>query len=113
MLRAFLLASALILTPAISAQADEIEDSIKEALEAYQNNDRTSARQQLSYAMQLIGQQAAEALGNALPDALSGWEAADAQVESANLAMLGGGIQASRTYTKGDDSIEIQVIGDS
>ena len=114
MLRSVLLATALIITgPVVSAHADEVEDAIKEALEAYQNEDRNTARQQLSYAVQLIGQQAADALGKVLPDALSGWEAEDVESNSAGLAMLGGGIQAKRAYTKGDDRVEIQVIGDS
>lgn len=114
MLRSLLLASVLIIgATTLPLHADEVEDSITEALEAYKNNDKATARQSLSYAAQLIGQQAAEALGKLLPEPLSGWEAADVEAESATLAMLGGGIQASRSYTRGDDSIEVQVIGDS
>ena len=108
-----------LLTLAVSvagpARADEVEDSIREGLEAYGRRDVSTARQALEQAVQLLAQQNADRLGAILPAPLPGWTAedGDTQTNAGSMAMLGGGIQASRTYRRGDTSVEIQVIGDS
>jgi hypothetical protein len=104
------LAVAFAVTPAF---ADEIEDSIKEALTAYGNNDLNAAKTALDYAAQLIATKNAGALGAVLPEALSGWTAEEVDSNAAGAAMFGGGIQAGRKYSKGDASVEINILGDS
>src|SRR5690606_19661944 len=97
----------------VPAFADEIEDSIKEGLSAYGTGDLTAAKQALDYASQLIAQKNAEGLGSLLPEALAGWTAEDVEQNAGGMAMFGGGIQAARKYTKGDDTVDLQIVGDS
>lgn len=94
------------------ALADEVEDSINEALTAYAKKDYTTAKQALDYAAQLVAQKNAEGLGAALPDALAGWSAEDVDTQDAGAAMFGG-IRAARNYEKGDARVELQILGDS
>src|SRR5690606_8911280 len=94
------------------AAADEIEDSISEALSAYRNNDYSAAKQALDYASQLIAQKNAEGLAAVLPEALSGWTAEDVETQEAAAAMFGG-IWAARTYEKGGVAVKVQIMGDS
>lgn len=101
------------LATAVPAFADEVADSIKEALTAYENQDLNAAKQALDYASQLIAQKNAAGLGALLPDALSGWAAEDPESNAAAGAMFGGGIQAGRKYTKGDVEVDLQIVGDS
>ncbi len=93
------------------AAADEIEDSISEALSAYRNNDYSAAKQALDYASQLIAQKNAEGLAAVLPEALSGWTAEDVETQEAAAAMFGG-IWAARTYEKGGVAVKVQIMGD-
>jgi hypothetical protein len=80
--------------------ADEITDSINEALTHYKSNDYSAAAESLTYALQLIGQKKGGQLQELLPKPLSGWTADDASSEVANAAMFGGGINAERQYRK-------------
>jgi hypothetical protein len=94
------------------AVADEIEDSIEEALGAYRNKDFSAAKQALDYASQLIAQKNAEGLSSALPEPLAGWKAEEVETQDAAAAMFGG-IRAARTYEKGDLNVKVQIMGDS
>lgn len=104
--------SAATLALAGPAVADEVEDSISEALSAYRNKDYSAAKQALDYASQLIAQKNAEGLTAALPAPLDGWTAEDAETQDAAAVMFGG-IRAARTYEKGDVNVEIQIMADS
>lgn len=95
------------------ADADEVEDAITEALQSYKDGDFTAAAGSLEYAAQLIRQQKGGQLEVFLPQPLSGWTAADASSQAMGAAMLGGGVTAQRSYTKGDGNITIQIITDS
>ncbi len=100
------------LTLAGPVLADEIEDSIKEALTAYENKDFSAAKHALDYASQLIAQKNAEGLGAVLPQPLDGWSAEDVETQDASAVMFGG-IRAARNYEKGDERVELQILGDS
>jgi hypothetical protein len=105
-----LLAGALFAIPAV---ADEVTDSINEALTAYEKQDYSAAKQALDYASTLLAQKNAEGLGALLPPAMSGWEAQDSESNTAGMAMFGGGIHAGRKYTKGEAEVDLQIVGDS
>lgn len=105
-----LLAGVLLAAPVV---ADEVTDSINEALSAYEKQDFSAAKQALDYASTLLAQKNAEGLGALLPPALSGWEAEDSESNAAGMAMFGGGIHAGRKYTKGDVDVDLQIVGDS
>lgn len=97
----------------LPAFADDVEDSIAEALQAYQDQEFTAAGQALSYASQLILQKSASNLATMLPPPLPGWDAEDSETQTAGMAMMGGGIQASRSYARQSETVEIQIVGGS
>ena len=105
----------LLMVSAISAVAvaDDVVDSINEALKYYKDGQYTEAVSSLNYAQQLIQQKKSSGLESFLPEALSGWEAEAATSQAMAAAMLGGGISAEREYRKGDSYVHIQIVADS
>ena len=106
------IAALVIGTFAMPAQADEIEESLQMALEAYQAGDIDAAREEIGYVAQLLRQLRAAALGAFLPEALPDWTRAEGD-SSAAMMGFGGGLAASATYTRGNDIIEIQLMADN
>lgn len=106
---------AALLMAALPARADEISNTIQEALDFYKDGKFDDAKRSLDFASQMLGQKKADDLKNLLPQAMSGWQAEDGESEAAaaGMAMLGGGLFASRTYTKGGQDVKIELIGDS
>ncbi|MFI0399203.1 MAG: hypothetical protein ACH34X_08990 [Thiolinea sp.] len=96
-----------------SVRADDVTDSIQEATDAYAKGDNAKALESLNYAVQLIQQAKAQGLEALLPQPLSGWTAEKAESAAVGAAMFGGGITVDRRYTKGDSSINIQLVTDS
>ena len=95
------------------AFADDVTDSINEAMQYYKNGEYTSAVESLNYASQLIQQKKGEGLESLLPKPLDGWTAEATTSQAMGTAMLGGGVTAERQYKKGGSSITIQIITDS
>lgn len=93
--------------------ASEIVEAINTGLKHYQAGELSQATAQLDYAATLIRQQKAEEVKKAFPPAPSGWTSEDASADVAASAMFGGGISASRSYSKGDVYIEMELIMDS
>jgi len=97
----------------VTARADDVEDSVKEAMQAYQAGDYQGAAGSLEYAAQLVRQKRGTALQAALPAPLAGWSAEEAKAETAAASLFGGMTSAERVYTKGDASVTVRVITDS
>jgi hypothetical protein len=93
--------------------ADEVEDSVKEAMEYYTEGDFSSAAGSLEYAAQLIRQKKGGELESFLPQPLPGWTAQDASSQAMGAAMFGGGVTAERAFTKGDSNVTVQIVTDS
>jgi len=105
---------AFTFTSALPALADDVTDAIDEGLKTYKEGDYTQAISQLDYASTLIRQKKAEKIVEVFPAPLSGWEAEEAESESAGSMMMGGGISANRRYFQGDDkSVTIEMMMDS
>jgi len=98
---------------AMQSQADDILDSIDEAVKSYKNGAYSEAVNNLNYAVQLIQQKKGDVLAKLFPPALDGWEALDASSQVAGAAMFGGGLSAERQYTKGSSSVTLRVVADS
>lgn len=104
----------LALALALPARADDVEDSIDAALQAYRAGDIKSAKDELDFAAQLLGQRKAQELQSLLPGPLPGWERQDADEGDAQaMTALGGGQMAGASYTSGSDSVEIQIMADN
>ncbi len=101
------------ITMAPAAFADDVTDQINEALKAYQNHDTQTAIAALDAAANLLRQARADGLKKLLPAAPPGWTADAAESTAVSVAMLGGGITASRTYHNGRQSVEVQIVADS
>ena len=101
----------------IPACADEILDSINEAIEAYKEKEYAEAAESLDYAKQLIQQMRSENIMKFLPEALPGWESKTAETQS--MGMLGGMSGVQKEYWKaaeGDQRrkrITINIMADS
>ncbi|MEM7686790.1 MAG: hypothetical protein AAF293_18305 [Pseudomonadota bacterium] len=106
-----LLSIAIIASLSLPAQADEVEETIAAALEAYRAGDIKAAKEEIDFVGQLLGQLKAEGLKNFLPAALSGWTREDNETQ--NVGAFGGGQIASATYSNGSDRVEIQLMADN
>ncbi|MBB4266803.1 hypothetical protein [Roseospira visakhapatnamensis] len=109
-LAATLAAAPLASTPAL---ADEIEDSIAAALEAYRAGDTNLAKEELDYAGQLLSQMKAEGLSAFLPDPMDGWTREDGDTQALGAAMMGGGLTANAAYARGGERVEINLMADN
>jgi hypothetical protein len=111
--RNLLIAVALVIPLcAGAAYADDITDSINEALAYYQKGEYTEAASTLNYAVQLIQQKKGGSLESILPKPLAGWTAEDATSQSAGAGMFGA-VTANRRYRKEASSVTVDIITDS
>jgi len=93
--------------------ADEVSDSVEEAMEYYKEGDFVEAANSLDYASQLIRQKRSSNLEVFLPDPLSDWTAEDIKSQAGVTGILGGMISVKRTYRKDQGSITVEIIVDS
>ena len=107
---AALLALAIVASP---VHADEIEDTLNAALEAYRAGDIALAKEEIDFAAQLIAQQKAAGLAAFLPAALPGWSKEQSETDGQAAAMFGGGMMASASYRKDGEYLEIQMMADN
>ncbi|TET87027.1 MAG: hypothetical protein E3J96_06280 [Sulfurovum sp.] len=109
----------LVLTPLLLASlstfanADDVVDTLNEAIKSYESGEYSVAVEDLNYALQLIQQKKSKGLEAYLPEALPGWSAKKAESQTAGAGMFGGGISTSREYKKGSSRIKIEIITDS
>ncbi len=103
--------TALLLSTTLSA--DDITDTMEEAMSSYKKGDYVQTKEDLTYVMELLKQKKGETIQGFLPDALDGWKAEKAKSENAGSGMMGGGSTTSRSYTKGKSKIVISVVTDS
>ena len=95
------------------ARADDVADQINEALKAYQNHDTQTAIAALDAASNLLRQSRADSLKKLLPPPPPGWTADAAESTAVSVAMLGGGVTASRVYHNSVQRVEVQLVADS
>ena len=96
-----------------SVWADEITDSIDEAIEYYKDGDFVEAANSLDYASQLIRQKRSGNLEAFLPEPLAGWSAEDVESKAVGAGLLGGMISTKKNYRKDQSFVSIEIIGDS
>jgi hypothetical protein len=96
-----------IFTGASAASADEVEDALQFALEAYQAGDIKTAREEVDFAIQLLQQMKTAALADFLPAAMDGWKQ---QVSNDPSAGAFGGSAALATYhLEGNQSHQVSI----
>ena len=92
---------------------DDVTDHLAAAKDAYESGQISQAITALDSAAQFLRQKKAELVAKLLPNAPKGWEASEPETEAAAASMLGGGITAQRSYTRGESSVTIKVQSDS
>ena len=106
--------AALMLTLAATpSQADEVEDALKLALEAYQAGDLAAAKEEIDFAAQLITQMKAEGLSAFLPEPLRGWEREDGSNDTTAMMGFGGGMMSSARYVRGGEDVNIEMMAEN
>lgn len=104
-------AVALSLALSAPAAADEVEDALTMALEAYQVGDVTLAIEELDFAKTLLTQMKGQALQNYLPEAPSGWERRVSENSGGGAAgFMGGGMVAEALYTRDTKRVNVQIM---
>lgn len=105
------LVTLLLFSP--SVLADNVEDQINLGLEAYQSHDYKVAIDELNYAVSQLQDKLNKDNASLLPGALSGWVAGGIENGSAAMAMMGGGSNMSRSYTRGDETVTLSITAGS
>lgn len=108
-----ILLSCLYIFVSATVWADDVTDSIEEALEYYNEGDFVEAASSLDYASQLIRQKRSGSLESFLPEPLSGWSAKDVESQATGGASIGGMISAKRVYRMEQSQITIEILTDS
>jgi len=111
MTRTIAIAAAVLI--AGSAAADEIEDSLEAALEAYRAGDLRLAQEEIDFAATLIAERKAKGLGAFLPPAQPGWTREDVSDTAQGIAAFGGGVMATARYDGPGGSFEVQIMADN
>jgi hypothetical protein len=106
-------ASLLLVTRSSVASADDVTDSVNEALQFYKDGKYTEAASSLTYAAQLIQQKKGASMESILPEPLTGWTAEETSSQAASAAMFGGGVTVERMYARDSNTVKIQVVTDS
>lgn len=94
-------------------RADDVMETINEAIRQYKAGKLHDAAGTLDYAAELIRQKRGQTLKDLLPEPLAGWSADEAASQTLGTAVFGGMVSAERRYEKGDASIKIKIVTDS
>jgi hypothetical protein len=108
-----IVATVFMLVVSSPVLADDVTDSIDEALKKYNSGEFADAVQSLDYASQLIRQKKGGQLEAFLPEPIPGWKAKAAKSQATGAAIFGGAVTAERSYEKGDSRMEVKIITDS
>jgi len=112
-LKKWVFAPLLLASLSTFVNADDVVDTLNEAIKSYESGEYSVAVEDLNYALQLIQQKKSRGLQAYLPEALPGWNAKKAESQTAGAGMFGGGISTSREYEKNLSKIKIELITDS
>jgi len=96
-MKTLLIATAVACLPAI-ASADEIEDALNAAMEAYKSGDVGYAIEELDFARGKLNLLKTDEFAQFLPDAPEGWTREVNTEMSASLGLMGGGVGAEADY---------------
>jgi hypothetical protein len=106
-------AAAISLALALPAKSDEIADTIRAALEAYESGDLQYALDELAAATQMIGALKTNALAAFLPEAPAGWTREVNADYGRTLALFGGGTGTEGRYDGPNGSFTLSITADS
>ncbi len=108
-----LVVTILLLIAAPWAGADDVEEQIRLGLDSYRQGDYKAAIDDLNFAVAQIREKLNAQQATLLPEPLEGWTASETEHNTAAMSMLGGGAHLTRTYRRGDESVEITIMAGS
>lgn len=108
-----LLGAIVVAALAAPALADDFEETLEAALEAYRAGDIAGAQDELDFARSMLGELKAQGLATFLPPAPEGWTREIADGAANPLAMLGGGTGVTAEYSGDTGALEITMMADS
>ena len=94
-------------------RADDVTDSINEALKYYNESNFVEVANSLDYAAQLIRQKQSANLQDYLPKALAGWTEETVTGQAVAPAMFGGMISAEKRYHRESSTVMVKLITES
>ncbi len=94
-----------------SLYADEISDQIESGLKAYADKDYKLALEEIKFAEAQIQELVNNENQALLPEPPEGWDAKEAKTSS--LGMMGGGSMMSREYSRGKQTMKIEIAANS
>ncbi len=95
----------------VNISADEISDQIQSGLDAYADKDFKLALDELKFAEAQLQELVNKENSKLLPEPFDGWDAKD--VETTSLGMAGGGSVMTRKYSKGKQTMKIEIAANS
>lgn len=95
------------------SHADEVEEQIQEATQAYQEGRYADAIEELEFAVGQIQELRNQRYLTLLPEAPPGWEAQEGEAQTARMALMGGGTHLMREYVRDEEQITIEMMADS
>jgi len=95
------------------AYADDVEKQIESAAQAYQAGQHRQAIQKLESAISQIQDLLNRQLLTLLPDPPPGWQAQEGKMQTGPMAVKGEGVQLVRTYRRGTEQVQIEMIANS
>lgn len=111
-MKRYLLAAAAAAFVVTSAAADEITDTLQNAIDAYNDGDVQYALEEIAFAQQLLQELKAGALVELLPPAPEGWTRSIDDNQNIG-AIFGGGTGAAAVYSKDNTYVNVSIIMDS
>ncbi|MEL7172725.1 MAG: hypothetical protein AAFN05_07160 [Pseudomonadota bacterium] len=112
-MKTILRAAAVLAVLAQPAAADEVEETLEAALEAYRAGDVATAQAEVDFAASLLAKMKAESLAAYLPEPLEGWEMTEENAGAQMAAMMGGGLVANRSYRGPGGDVDITLMADN
>lgn len=109
----FIVLQLAVFGAAFGASADEILDTVEEAVNQYTKGDYDGAANNLDFAAQLIRQKKSESLKEVFPDPLEGWEAQPPVSQATGTAVFGRSVSVNRTYRQNSSLVTIDIVSDS
>ncbi|MEM0976092.1 MAG: hypothetical protein AAGJ34_01020 [Pseudomonadota bacterium] len=114
----FALAACFVAATHVSAVwADDIEQGLQDALEAYQEGEIEETREILAFVSSQLDALKVDALSQFLPEAPDGWTREDEDLAAAGAAMglfgMNGGQMAGARYSNESDTVSLTITVDS
>ena len=100
----------MFVAPSLACAETEAVKNMQDAIQAYEAGKYGEAIDLLNMALGEIRRQQVEDMKSAFPPPLPGWTAEETTGEYAGAAMFVGGAGAAKEYSKGGESVKIDIV---